>query len=105
MQQAFGFARDAQSLGDTTEKLKEVICELLKLTIELCTFVKEYTKSSFIGRTLKISSGPKINDYKERLLLLRNSMDSGIALHGALTTSRVSVKIDIMELQQRPKIV
>ena len=49
MQQAFSFARDAKTLVDTTEKLKDVVYELLKLTVELCIFVKEYTNSGFIG--------------------------------------------------------
>ncbi|EJD08012.1 WD40 repeat-like protein [Fomitiporia mediterranea MF3/22] len=94
MQGAYEFARIASDLHDKVSWLKESIGDILKHTIRVCHFVKEYTARNFIERILKINSGKKMDEYKDQFVAFRQDVDSGVALHNASAADRTSVKVD-----------
>ncbi|EJD08029.1 uncharacterized protein FOMMEDRAFT_25239 [Fomitiporia mediterranea MF3/22] len=84
MEGAYEFARDAKTLDDRTRTLTEATARLLRHTIELIVSSE---------RILKINSNRKMDEYKERLIILRQGLNANVAIHTASTAERVSVKV------------
>ncbi|EJC99178.1 WD40 repeat-like protein [Fomitiporia mediterranea MF3/22] len=94
MMRAYEFAKDVKTLGDGAKKLTEPTDRLLRHTIAVCFFVKEYTSRSFIERILRIASRQKVDKYKEGFIVLRRDLDAYLAVHTASTAGYIRDKVE-----------
>ncbi|KAL5521307.1 hypothetical protein ACEPAG_9230 [Sanghuangporus baumii] len=101
MDDTFAFVRDTETLRDKARSLQEPINNLLKQTIECCLFVRDYVRRSFLKRMLDLDSSKKIDDFEGALASFKQQIESGVTLHTAFVSMRVSEGIDDLLLCQR----
>ena len=116
MESVYSFVEAMRSVPDKREILEEVIVKILKQTVECAIFIREYTGHGFGGndyivscdvlvtnpctdrvRTQTISKTSQvIKVLSKNLLDLKQAFDTGVAVHTAFVSSRISDKIETL---------
>jgi hypothetical protein len=116
METVFSFVDTIRDFPNKLQRLEDIIADILKQTVECMIFVREYTGHGFactyqsfymvlsalmecaarvVGQIFS-NVDQTIQDLSDQLTMLKQSFDTGIAIHNMFVSTRMSEKVETL---------
>ncbi|KIM82264.1 hypothetical protein PILCRDRAFT_474447 [Piloderma croceum F 1598] len=104
MERVYSFVDEIQSVPDKINTLEKIIDSILLQTFNCAMFIQEYagcgfTKKAF-SEVFTHRATQKINEFTQKFIEMKNTLDSGIAINTAVVSSQILGKVDSTAKQE-----